>query len=317
MPGKFEWMRHRAVAALGLLLLADVVGATAPVHDRAGNRVEALIEQPDRAPAGSDDGAASPRFCTQDRQWCVRTRRNGDPSAGQLEVEHRPAGEPEPRLRFIPMPALETPASEQPWPFIVRMAPGIGAPQLPSDPQQAALENVLVGVVSGISTGYSGGGADAGTLRLSRIYHQQDGIQIDPDVLVVPADGHAMIRACFGQADEARRAGACHDEYSFTMTLTLDPAGQGMPVLRYRTTATRFPAGASRFQDASTKGPLRKRDLRIQTDPACSYQRTFRFVGGAYVPDAPLPGCEEFTELQGRARGHGFRQGAYRHAATL
>jgi hypothetical protein len=291
---------HCRVAALALLALAaaDSVAATTDgVADRAGNRLEALIQQPDRAPAGSDDGAASPRLCTEDRQWCVRTRRDGEPSAGRLEVEHRLAGEPEPRLRFIPMPALETPASEQPWPFIVRMAPGVGAPQVPSDPQQAALENVLVGVVSGTSTGYSGGGADAGTLRLSRIYHQQDGIQIDPDVLVVPADGHAMIRACFGQADEARRAGACHDEYSFTMTLALDPAGQGMPVLRYRTTATRFPAGASRFQDASTKGPLRKRDLRIQTDPACSYQRTFRFVGGVYVPDAPLPGCEEFTEL--------------------
>ncbi|MFN4162527.1 MAG: hypothetical protein ACK4FW_11240 [Stenotrophomonas sp.] len=297
MPEKFESMRHRAAAALGLLLLADVAGAGAPVHDRAGNRLEALIEQPDRATAGSDDGTASPRFCTEDRQWCVRTQRDGDPSAAQLEVEHRLAGETEPRLRYIPMPEPETRASERPWPFIVRMAPGIGALQAPSDPQQAALENVLVGVVSEASAGYSGGGSDAGKLRLSRLYHQQDGIQIDPDVLMVPGDGHAMIRACFGQADEARRAGACHDEYGFSMTLTLDPAGQGMPVLRYRTTATRFPAGASRLQDASTKGPLRKRDLRIQTDPTCSYQRTFRFVGGAYVPDTPLPGCEEFTEL--------------------
>lgn len=291
MPGTLDTMRHRTATVVGLLILAGGVAAAEPGHDRAGNRLEALIEQPDSATADS-----APAYCTADRQWCVRTRRAGGPLAAQLEVAHRVAGEAEPRLRFIPSPDPDAATSERPWPFIVRMAPGIGAPEVPADPQQAALENVLVGVVSEASTGYSGGGADAGTLRLSRIYHQQDGIQIDPEVLAVPADGHATIRACFGDADEARRAGACHDEYSFTATLRLDPAGQGMPVLRYRTTATRYPAGASRLQDSSARAPLRKRDLRIQTDPTCSYQRDFHFVGGAYVPDAPLPECEEFTE---------------------
>lgn len=106
-----------------------------------------------------------------------------------------------------------------------------------------------------------------------------------------------MIRACFGEQDSARRAGACHDEYSFHGVLTLDPAGQGMPVLRYATTATRFPAGASRLQDSQARGPLRRQDLRTQTDRTCSYQRVLRFDGGRYQPDTPLPECGEFTEL--------------------
>jgi len=43
--------------------------------------------------------------------------------------------------------------------------------------------------------------------------------------------------------------------------------------------------------------PLRKQDLRTQTDRTCSYQRVLRFDGGRYQPDTPLPECGEFTAL--------------------
>lgn len=278
--------------------MAAAASAAEAATDRAGNRLQALIEQPpDTGDAAGDDALLSARYCSVDRQWCLRTRRGDGDDTALLEVQHQLAGEAGPRLRIIPLTGDDAAGHPRPWPFIVRMAPGIGAPQVPDDPVQAALENVLVGVVEESSTGYSGGGAHASTLRLGRIYHQQDGVQVDPDVLVLPGDADASIRACFGEADMRRRAGACQDQYSFSTTLQLDPAGQGMPVLRYRTHATRYPAGVSRLRDSLARPPLRARDLRPQTDPACSYQRVLRFDGHRYLPDAPLPDCAEFTEL--------------------
>ncbi|MET4617211.1 hypothetical protein ABIA71_002794 [Stenotrophomonas sp. 2619] len=65
MPGTLQ--RRPLLAAVGVLLVSiSSAAVAAPVHDRAGNRLEALIEQP-AAPA--DAGQASARFCTADRQW--------------------------------------------------------------------------------------------------------------------------------------------------------------------------------------------------------------------------------------------------------
>ncbi len=295
MPGKRYPLYTRLTPLLLVALAAAASAAPAPkpASDRSGNRLEALIEQP--GAAQDADADVSPRYCSADRQWCVRTRREGEPAAAQLEVEHQVAGEAEARLRVVPLSALAQSGSERPWPFIVRMAPGIGAPQRPTDPDQAALENVLVGVVREQSTDYSGGEGRVSQLALARLYHQDDGIQIDDEVLLLPADSHAAIRACFSEADARRRADVCEDTYDFTAELSLDPVGQGMPVLRYRTHATRHPVGVSRGADSLARPPLRPRDLRTETVPACSYQRVLRMEGGRYQPDAALPDCADFT----------------------
>lgn len=286
---------------LALLALAtDAALAARPADgfaDRAGNRLEALIEQPATTAPDADERDASPRYCTADHQWCVRTRADAGDGTAQLEVEHHVAGDAEPRMRFVPLTGLTESGSVRPWPFIVRMAPGIGAPQVPADPAQAQLQNVLVGVLDEATTGYSGGGASASTVRLARIYHQDDGVQVDADVLVLPADGNASILACFSAADTTQRAGACHDEYTFSADVTLDPAGQGMPVLRYRTTATRYPAGVSRREDSLAKPPLRRKDLRTEAVAACSFLRVLHFDGTRYQPDSPLPDCADYTGL--------------------
>jgi hypothetical protein len=289
-----------AYAALALLLAlqAAAVGAATDgvQRDRAGNRLELLTEQAGPVDDGDSADATSAWFCTADRQWCVRTARQGDDGGAQLEVTQQVPGEAAPRFRYIPLAAGEELRNYQPWPYLVRMAPGIGAPQPPRDPQQAALENVLVGVLGEWNTMYSGGGASASRLSLSRIYHEDDGIQIDA-VLEVATDGNAMIRACFSEKDRDQRAGACHDEYSFSADLRLDPSGEGMPVLHYVSTATRFPAGVSRQRDSLAMGRLTRKDLRTETDPTCSFQRTLRFSEQGYQPDAPMPQCSEFTEL--------------------
>ncbi|MEG2805176.1 hypothetical protein [Stenotrophomonas sp.] len=290
-PGQF------ALLALALAGIGSAAAAEGVVVDRAGNRLEPLIAQPASSAPEEADVSATPRLCTADRQWCVRTVRQGEPIAAHVEVEQQVAGEDEPRLRFVPLAAGELPGSEQPWPYIVRMAPGIGGETLPTGQPSPPLENVLVGVLRETATGFSGGSAHVSRLNLIRIYHREEGIQIDPELAVLPADGAAQIRACFSEADTQARAGACHDAYTFATTLTLDPAGTAMPVLRYRTTATRYPVGASRRSDALARGPLRREDLRTETVAACSYQRVLRFVDGAYVVDAPLPDCADFTDL--------------------
>lgn len=283
----------------GLLLLALTAGTTqaqpaTPVQDAAGNRLEALTQQAAPPGAAAADADSSAWHCTADRGWCVRSVR--DEAGAQLEVAHHVAGERDVRLRYVPLPSKDEADSEHPWPFIVRLGPGIGAPQRPTDAEQAQLQNVLVGAVRDWRTSYSGGGAGSSELTLVRLYHENDGIQIDT-VATLPMAGNALIRACFSEADVAARADACHDEYSFAAQLGLDPAGQGMPVLRFQTRATRFPAGVSRFGDSLEKGPLTAKDLRTETDRTCSYQRRLHWREGRYQPDTPLPDCSEFTGL--------------------
>lgn len=105
--------RRPFLAAVGVLLASiSSAAVAAPVHDRAGNRLETLIEQPD-AQAGAEQ--ASARFCTADRQWCVRTAREGDDQASQLEIEHhlpvQPSRTPGSSPSIAAMPTLPAPIS--------------------------------------------------------------------------------------------------------------------------------------------------------------------------------------------------------------
>lgn len=281
-----------AFAVLPALLLASSLPAAADVapvqQDAAGNRLEALLLQGEQ---GADDPE---RYCTADGQWCVRALpATGEDQPAALEVAERAGDEAEPRMRHVPIEVVDD-GDLRVWPFIVRLAPGAG--QAVSDPQQAALQNVLVGGLLEARAMYSGGGASASTLQLARIRHLDEGIQVDADVLSVAWSANKMIRACFSERDFDQRAGACHDEYSFDAELVLATEGRDMPVLRYRTEASNYPAGVSPQRDSLATGRLKKKDLRTEQDAECSYTRTFRFTSGAYQPDQPLPECSGYTE---------------------
>lgn len=281
-------------ALLATPLLALAQSAILPQQrDAAGNVMEPLgqvLIAGETGPSGLYD-------CTRDSNWCVRVQpvaEEGDrPTV--LEVLEKAPGQGKPHTYHV---SIDVPQESELslWPWIVRLAPGVGSDETVTDLQQRTRQNVLVGGIVTFSTMYSGGGADASTLQLARVRHLQDDIQVDDDVLTVPWLGNAMIRACFSEQDSKQRAGACHDEYSFSAKLALDPAGQGMPVLRYQTVATRFPAGVSRFEDSLAKGPLKKKDLRTEQDPACTYTRLFHFREGMFHPDQALPDCAGYTE---------------------
>lgn len=281
-----------ALLAPPVLVLAQ--GSVLPQQrDAAGNVMEPLGQ----VLIASETGPSGLYDCTRDGNWCVRVQpvaEEGDrPTV--LEVLEKGPGQGKPHTYHV---SIDVPQESElsMWPWIVRLAPGMGSDETVTDPQQRTRQNVLVGGIVTFSTMYSGGGADASTLQLARVRHLQDDIQVDEDVLTVPWLGNAMIRACFSEQDSKQRAGACHDEYSSSAKLALDPAGQGMPVLRYQTVATRFPAGVSRFEDSLAKGPLKKKDLRTEQDPACTYTRLFHFRGGMFHPDQALPDCAGYTE---------------------
>ncbi len=281
-------------ALLAIPLLALAQSAILPQQrDAAGNVMEPLGQ----VLIASETGPSGLYDCTRDSNWCVRVQpvaEEGDRPT-LLEVLEKGPGQGKPHTYHV---SIDVPQESELslWPWIVRLAPGVGSDETVTDPQQRTRQNVLVGGIVTFSTMYSGGGADASTLQLARVRHLQDDIQVDDDVLTVPWLGNAMIRACFSEQDSKQRAGACHDEYSFSAKLALDPAGQGMPVLRYQTVATRFPAGASRFEDSLAKGPLKKKDLRTEQDPACTYTRLFHFREGMFHPDQALPDCAGYTE---------------------
>ncbi|WP_401744095.1 hypothetical protein [Stenotrophomonas geniculata] len=262
-------------------------------RDAAGNVMEPLGQ----VLIASETGPSGLYDCTRDGNWCVRVQpvaEEGDrPTV--LEVLEKGPGQGKPHTYHVSIDVSQE-SELSLWPWIVRLAPGVGSDETVTDPQQRTRQNVLVGGIVTFSTMYSGGGADASTLQLARVRHLQDDIQVDDDVLTLPWRGNAMIRACFSEQDSKQRAGACHDEYGFSAKLVLDTAAEGMPVLRYQTVATRFPAGVSRFEDSLAKGPLKKKDLRTEQDPACTYTRLFHFRGGMFHPDQALPDCAGYTE---------------------
>ena len=218
------------VALLATPMLALAQGSILPQQrDAAGNVMEPLgqvLIAHETGPAGLYD-------CTRDGNWCVRVQPVAKDSDRPtvLEVLEKEPGQGTPHTYHV---SIDVPQESELslWPWIVRLAPGVGSDEPVTDPQQRARQNVLVGGIVTFSAMYSGGGADASTLQLARVRHLQDDIQVDDDVLTVPWLGNAMISACFSEQDIKQRAGACPDEYGFSAKLALDTVAEGMPVLR-------------------------------------------------------------------------------------
>jgi len=192
-------------------------------------------------------------------------------SGGQHDPAHTPFG-------LSALSSADEDSSYLVWPKLIRFDGG-----------------VLAGVETQVSTMYSGGGASSTTLHLIAFLPGQPPFE----VLSIPQRANVMIRACFSERDMRKRAGACHDEYSFFASLALTGASaEGMPVLRYRSKATSFPGPVSRSKDSLAGRPLRKRDIVTVTDRQCSYERLYRLAPEArgYVPDTPPPDCSDYTE---------------------
>lgn len=234
-----------------------------------------------QSPTGLERGCTPDQLCVEIIPRCdgpacsANTKGSTDLGLRLFAGQGEPADTVYPLTDFLSEGEATSP---QLWPMLIRFQDGL-----------------LAGVQTQVQATYSGGSASSTSLHLIAFLPGQAPFE----VLSVPQHAYAMIRACFSEQDMGRRAGACHDEYSFEADLTLAGASpMGMPVLHYRSKATAFPGPVSRSKDSLARRPLRKRDLVTFTDPQCSYQRWYRFDPQArsYLPDRPEPDCTNYIE---------------------
>ncbi len=257
------------MTALAVALLLGHAAKAAAVAALPADRIEKLTQDP----------KGGELLCAGGRSWCATiSEREGEPRAVVISEGKR-------TLR-IDLPA-SAPAegfddrAYQLWPARIRFG---------------SQGDYLIGVIDEHRTMYSGGGAHSGTLTL---YHVTAADGSFRDVLSVPWDSGAMIRACFSEKDYRQRAGACHDEYDYSASLEVAGAGAGSPPpLRYRARATSYPGRVSRSEDSLAGKPLRKRDLVRAVDPECSFSRQLSYdaATGSYTMNQSLPACEDYLQ---------------------
>ncbi len=246
------------------LLLAALLAVAAPSPD---------FETLEPVPAATQ-GEATPA-CTADRRWCALIE--ADDADEQL-VLRLYDGLPDSRSPVASHP-IESEVSEGFWKPAAIL-------------RRAGSDEIILGADMELQAMYSGGGGMSSHRTLIRFIPGQT----PQEILTVPLSGSLMIRACFGEEDMKQRAGACHDEYEFDAELKAD--GDAFPPrLTYATTATTFPGRVSRNEDSLANPPLKPKDLVKAVDAECSVQRVFTFdpALSAYVPDAPLPDCGDYT----------------------
>lgn len=248
--------------------LAALVNAQFPVAaDQAGNHLEALTPQDEFIDV-------DPMGCTANEQFRVQLHTPADAPA-EMQIDY--AGEHPFGYRLTlpdtgPKTDTGSDADTKPdtgpvtvtlWPRVLRLA--------------GDNDTIWVGAVYEVLASYSGGGGRLSELRLFRVSRDEAASSQVREVLSVPIHESLSIRACFSEQDERRRRGNCRDEYNFKATLGLDrTVKSGLPRLVYQTRATGF---------------SRNKDTR------CTYKRIFHFKtsSGVYMPDRPLPNCDEYT----------------------
>lgn len=266
-----------------ILWLALALQVGPPTTHVTGNRVVPFPAAETATPA--TDGEPDPTIlhCTIDRHWCARVR----PAEGPDEIEPwyidifegSPADPAGPARSHALTDPQDATLSIQPGAFV------------------AADGALIVRVQRDRRTMFSGGWASASFVELVRAPRGDGAAET---LFLAPASGGIGIRACFGEEDMSNRRGACHDEYQFDGTLTLDPAARtGPPRFLLETRARSYPGRRSRSEDSTQARPLRRADLAWADDPVCSYRRVFTAdpASGRYEPDAPLPPCDDYLDF--------------------
>ena len=272
-----------------------------PLAAPAEHRREAFAPVTPVPEEGSEEaGHQSARHCTADRIWCAQLER-GTSRWSLLIVEHPPGdARPPTPLYFEPPGQGEGEPHFAIWPEIVREAGGA----------------VLIGVLTTRTTSYAGGGARMTRLSLIRIEGGRPGMA---EVLEVPVEAGATIRACFSEEGTGNRREACSDQYDFTAELTVIPPGTGRGTNRRRRLVEGPAPSRIRASDLSSTRPApppipaaaraprirprvrrsRRSDLVHWRDPECSYSRTFAYDAAArrYRPDSPLPACDDYLDF--------------------
>lgn len=264
--------------ALPLAPLAAAPATVTPGTDKAGNAILPLKVESQGALAASEQA------CSPDKRFCVELVYQQNDAPPQLKLLRMQGKDTDARFE---LPALKTEARNIQlalWPHVLTLA----------DTAQGA----LLGVEENASAMYSGGGANASTLHLYRIYPNGKDMALR-EVLALPTFGNELIRACFSDQDYRERRGACHDESEFSSRISLDnQVMAGFPRLIYQTRATSFPGNISPMSDSRSRPARKTRSLVTVVDAECTFRRTISFnaITGVYAPDKPLPDCGQYVE---------------------
>lgn len=264
-------MKRLMVAAAALLASACTPPATEEAAPNTAEPSLPSVTLPVADQAGNRMEAltnTNERWCTADGVWCAVNDGagievlKGDVSVGRVGVAESEEG-----------------AAWDSWPVIVR----VGRDD----------SSVLVGVVQTETQMYSGGGGESSQLVLYNVSGDAAN-----EAVRLPLSASTMIRACFDEADQTQRAGACHDEYRFVTRISLDESvAEGAPKIVLETAAGSYPGRVTRGADSLEAAPLTQADLVWAQDPMCSYRRTYaRGADGLYAPDQPLPACADYLE---------------------
>lgn len=247
-----------------ILLLSVALASVSP---------EPAFEALEPIPAAAQ-GEAIPA-CTVDRRWCALIETDETQERQVLRLYDGLPGERTPVASHL----IESENSEGFWTAGAIL-------------RRAGSDDVILGADMRLQAMYSGGGGMSSYRTLVRFTPGA----APQEILTVPLSSSLMIRACFGEEDIKQRAGACHDEYEFAAELKAE--GDAFPPrLTYASTATTFPGRVSRNEDSLAKPPLMPKDLVKAVDAECTVRRVFTFdpALSAYVPDAPLPECGDYT----------------------
>lgn len=220
--------------------------------------------------------------CLPDRSLCLEVPavEEGETAGAVLRVSS-----PGAEAVSLALPEFTEAQSVDLWPKLIRAKGGDGAGRY------------LVGILTGQTSMYSGGGGSASQLHLIELDATPSAARLGGEAIEVPWSGSLLIRACFSEEDMKDRLEACHDEYEFDAALAAAPGGAAIfPTLSYRAVATAFPRGSRRSDDNSAT-KLKRADLVRARDPACTYDRVLRYdaTTSRYQMDRPAPDCSDYT----------------------
>ena len=246
------------------LFLAAAAGAAAP----ASGPVAALV---------AGEGKSQ---CLPDHSLCldVPPAEEGNGAGAVLRISS-----PGAEAVSLALPEFAEAQSVELWPRLIRAEDGAN--------------RYLVGILTGQTSMYSGGGGSASQLHLIELDARPNALRLSGEALDMPWSGSLLIRACFSEKDRKNRLEACHDEYDFGAALAAAPGGAAVfPTLSYRAVATAFPRTSRRSEDNSAT-KLKRADLVRAQDPACTYDRVLRYdpATSRYELDRPLPDCSDYT----------------------
>ncbi|MGN6689775.1 MAG: hypothetical protein ACTHJU_02400 [Sphingopyxis sp.] len=220
--------------------------------------------------------------CLPDRSLCLEVPAAKEGAAADAVLRVLSPGA---QAVSLALPEFPEAQSVDLWPKLIRAKGGDGA------------NRYLVGILTGQTSMYSGGGGSASQLHLIELDATPNAARLGGEAIEVPWSGSLLIRACFSEEDMKDRLDACHDEYEFGATLVAAPGGAALfPTLSYRAVATAFPRSSRRSEDNSAT-KLKRADLVRARDPACTYDRVLRYDAAAarYQMDRPAPDCSDYT----------------------